>query len=78
MPGDTELTRILGPAMEAKPLTRWICAALVTEYAFSNQHFPHEITLTFTNKEKHTKELPLGLTPAKLAVVINAPSLSSR
>ena len=32
-PGETLLTRILGATAAAMVLTRWICAALVTEYA---------------------------------------------
>lgn len=32
-PGDTELTRIDGAMTVAKVFDRWICAALVTEYA---------------------------------------------
>lgn len=33
-PGHTALTRILGAASTARPLTRWFSAAFVTEYAY--------------------------------------------
>lgn len=39
--GDTELTRTDGAMTIAKVFARWICAALVTEYAYSKNLAPY-------------------------------------
>lgn len=69
MPADMQLTRIEGAAIRASDLARWIWAALVTASAL------HDVSYGKSRvSDKHTRELPLSLTPAIL-VEINAPSL---
>lgn len=77
IPGDTEFTLIFGPTAKARDLTRWICAAFETAYAWGL------VSHGYRNIDKGqnllTIELPLGLTPATLATLIKAPfSLCSR
>jgi hypothetical protein len=65
IPGDTEFTRIWGLTIMARDLARWICAALVTEYAcvaWSVHLDARKSEINISSGKKH-KLIPYQRTP---------------
>ncbi len=57
-PGETEFTRIFGPTIVARDLTRWIWAAFVTEYACVwgiHQYRFHQVIVCFALRDRKRK-----------------------
>ena len=75
MPGEMVFTLIDGAAVLARHLPRWIWAAFVTAYGYRAIVSKREL---FLGSEEHTKLLPLGITPAKLAVDTKTGTPASR